>query len=356
MLALYQWSIGIRTDEAKYLLDIPYPHPPLARYLLSLFSSPLWMEFFFRLFFATLIVQAVWFFLDKKRTAMNLLIAAAWLLSGSVILQAGSIMMAPLTAFSAVVFLWLLRRLSFTEWQLMLVALFWLASLFIAYQAALLLPLVLVIFWRSRLPLWKQCLYVGGPVAMLILYTLTNPLALASMLNVAGKDASITFFVKIFFFLQLFFLSGSGVVATLGIIGLAYAKKWTELCAFGLIAVYVFFSFQEYYGILFVPFFIIGMKEFLPLLTPIVRWGLFETLLILIQFLPFAPLSNTARDTLAFQNLAPHKDILVVGSFGHEWQYYSDAVILRYSETFKNRYDAIVCLDTCSQELLRGRR
>ena len=59
-LAWIQSLGGVRTDEAKYLLDIPYPHPPLMRWVLNLTEGFTYQEMLWRMIFATLLVQAVW--------------------------------------------------------------------------------------------------------------------------------------------------------------------------------------------------------------------------------------------------------------------------------------------------------
>ena len=58
-LAFLQAMSGVRTDEAKYLLNIPYPHPPAARFVLGLTDGWAYQEIFWRIVFATLLVQAV---------------------------------------------------------------------------------------------------------------------------------------------------------------------------------------------------------------------------------------------------------------------------------------------------------
>ena len=59
LLAWMQSLGGIHTDEAKYLLDIPYPHPPLVRWMVSQTELYVHQEMLWRVVFATLMVQAV---------------------------------------------------------------------------------------------------------------------------------------------------------------------------------------------------------------------------------------------------------------------------------------------------------
>jgi hypothetical protein len=58
---------GVHTDEAKYLLNIPYPHPPLARWILHWTELIPFQELLWRIVFATLLIQAVFFVWDMAR-------------------------------------------------------------------------------------------------------------------------------------------------------------------------------------------------------------------------------------------------------------------------------------------------
>ncbi len=359
ILAVYQMIAGVRTDEAKYLLNIPYPHPPFIRSILGLLSGCPWSQICIRFVFASLLVQAVWLILgrSKRPSSDKIIIAILWLFSAAVILQAGSVMMAPLTAFSGLVLL----QLSVTwktrpERDFALVALFWLASLFTAYQAILFLPVVIAIFWRSKLALWKQVLYVAVPVGMLVLYTFANPFVLASMVLVTHKDGALPFVVRLITFFKLFFLSGSGILTVFGMAGLVLGRKWIVLLTLAIVSGYIFFSFQDYYGILFVPFFIIGVEYLLPKLGRMSGIIMIFGLGFIISFLPFQGSDNLARDTM--QTLSPTADqrVLIVGSFGHEWQYYSPAQIFKYSDTFNDPADIVICLSKCPVALTTGKR
>src|SRR3989338_3989707 len=101
LLAWLQFLTGMRTDEAKYLLNIPYPHPPLIRSVLGWTDGFVYQEIFWRVIFATLIIQAVWLVWDMGRSfgrPSRILLALAWLLSSGVILQGGSLFIGPLSA------------------------------------------------------------------------------------------------------------------------------------------------------------------------------------------------------------------------------------------------------------------
>jgi len=121
-LAVTQWKIGLRTDEAKYILDIPYPHPPLVRFVLHATDSVFFAEFFWRLFIATLIVQAVWMLVSVARridVRTVPLVVALWLCSPALLLQGGTIMIAVFTAIQmlGLLILSLLARRSPRPWM-----------------------------------------------------------------------------------------------------------------------------------------------------------------------------------------------------------------------------------------------
>ena len=55
LLAGMQGVAGVRTDEAKYLLNIPYPHPPFARWIIGQTEWMTYQEMFWRIVFATIL-------------------------------------------------------------------------------------------------------------------------------------------------------------------------------------------------------------------------------------------------------------------------------------------------------------
>ena len=104
VLASMQFLHSVKTDEAKYLLNIPYPHPPLARFILHLTDSWPFQEFFWRFVFASLCIQAVrlvWKLSHDLKPKTRFALSILWLCNTAIIFQAGSIMMAPLTALEA---------------------------------------------------------------------------------------------------------------------------------------------------------------------------------------------------------------------------------------------------------------
>lgn len=354
---------GIRTDEAKYLLSIPYPHPPLARWLLSLFDGFAWQAGAARILFASLVVQAVWI-VWKMAGGMPRLsryaLAAAWLLSWGVLSQAGAVMMAPLTALQGLLFLWLFIRHDDATPFAGIIALFWLASLFTAYQAALFFPIVLAIFWKMKLPAWQRLAFFLVPIILLCIYTPTNPFALASMLNLAGKDGAVPIFLRLHSVLWLWFVSGSVAFSIAGTAGLLRFPRWPVLASFFLTCAYIFAGFHGYYGIILVPFFVVGLADALrawPRLTmPFAACFLVGTCVLLFfnVRLPSPSVADTTMELIEARGR--QGNVLIQGSFGHEWQYESPYPILKYGEWLLEDAQAVVCLktDACDVRVTQG--
>jgi|CXWL01.1.fsa_nt_gi hypothetical protein len=355
ILALSQYLHGVKTDEAKYLLNIPYPHPPLARFLLHLTDSWSFQEFFWRFLFASLCVLAVvfvWKLAHDLKFPVRLALAVLWLFNSAIIFQAGSIMMAPLTALQAWVFVYLFLRDEESHENGGVIALFWLASLFTAYQAVLFAPIVWVLLRRSTGNLRWHPLYFCLPLALLCLYTLTNPLVLASML-IHTDHSSIGFFAKVREFLDVWFLGGSIVLSVVGFVGIVRNKIWPVLCSFLLVAAYVWLARFGYYAILFLPLSMAGVitmfrkRQISPLF---VASGVIAcSLYLFIHSLPL-PNVRTARTVMqVMQEKQVTGPILIKGNFGHEWEYESRVPILRYNSALLPLATGLVCLDACPE-------
>lgn len=349
-LAVLQMSGHVHTDEAKYLLNVPYPHPPLARWFLSLFDGFPWQELGARILFATLAVQAAWIVWDMGKalpSKSRLILCGAWLTSFGVVAGAGTVMMAPLTALQGLVFLWLYLRDEDDARHAGAIALFWLASLFTAYQAALFFPFVIAIFLRMKLPLWKRMAYVAVPLFLLCLYTLTNPFALASMLNQAGKDAAETLAQRASAFGSIALLAGSVVLGIAGTWGIIRSRQPAIGCALLLVCAYVFLGHYAYYMMLFVPFFVAGSyfllhAKALPPVPFATAFGLCAVAVLALHS-PVNPATPAREVMRAIADRGPRGNIAIVGSFGHEWQYESPYPVLKFSEASLPSAQTVVC-------------
>lgn len=353
LLAAYQLSVGVRTDEAKYLLDIPYPHPPLARFILSLLDGWAYQELFWRAVLATLVIQAVWLIIDllkEKTVLVRIAGTACWLLSASVLLQAGTVMMVVFTALQALVLVWLYLR--DRPAQPYLLALFWLASLFTAYQAVLFAPLVYAVFRRSKTGFVWTCILCLVPILLLALYTLTNPLVPASMLNQAGMNASETLLQHLLGTVRLWLLGGSVVLSIIGLIGLLVRPTFGLIGSFLLVAASVFIARYDYYALLFTPLLVAGAVSLLKAdrLFPLVPITLMPLgLLFSLTCVSYNATSVVPHVYAAIDAHGGTGVVLINGSFGHEWQYGTSSIVERYHPLFTDEARAVICLSACSE-------
>lgn len=353
LLAVVQEHNGVRTDEAKYLLNIPYPHPPLARWFFSLFDGFAWQEFFVRAFVATLMVQAAWIVWDMARSlnrSGKIASCVLWLCSAAFVLQAGTVMMAPFTALQALVFLWILSLPKERLPGMPAMGFLWLATLFTALQGVLLAPLVFAAL-RLRGASWKQvALYFCAPLALVGLYAFGNPLIAASMLIQSGKDAGDPMAVRAAGLLWILVLAGSGVGTLVGVLGLALKKHAWIGASFLLVLAYVFVGRFEYYAILFLPFFVTGTKHLLRRMprvaVPMAAGIVLCTVVILASWTPLLTPRSVARETLV---RAGTGTILIRGSMGHEWQYEASPGqdIRPYATALAPDARAVVCFAEC---------
>lgn len=355
VLAFLQSMSGVRTDEAKYLLNIPYPHPPAARFILGLTDGWIFQELFWRIVFATLLVQAVFLVWSMGKILSRrdrFVLCAVWLLSAALVTQAGSVMMASLTAVEGLVFTWLWVRRDievtrFAGW----LALFWLLSLFTAFQAILFLPVVCAVFWRTKLPRWFRVLCIAAPVALLLLYVLGHPLLAASILLAKGDNGALSLVERLKGVFIVWGITGSVWAAILGIAGIVSKRTGALFWTLVLLSVYVMVSFHEYYAILFLPVFIAGLVPALrhwPLPPPVVLSPVILGTILLFPHLRPPPRPDSARAVSALIE-ARHQtgSLLIAGSFGHQWEYESHLEIRRYRPELLKNAQAVVCLQAC---------
>lgn len=358
-IALANWQAlgGVRTDEAKYLLNIPYPHPPLMRWIFSLTEALPFQEMFWRLLLATLVVQAVWLVWDMTRTFHledRIIVCAGWLLSSSVLTQAGAMTMATIMAVQTLAFLWLRTRPETAGGKPALVGLLWTATLFTSYPGLLLFPLAWDVLRRSGCSWKEMAAYFAGPVVLLSLYTMTNPLALAIMLVHSNEGLKTGSSAQITGFIRLWLIGGSAVASLIGTWGIvAVRKDWPLLLSSLFVFAFVFFSITPwYYAMLFTPFFVGGMwKVFRHRLHPhafsLITCMIFACILI-VWFAQPASVPGPAREVMrAIGTAAESGPILIAGSFGHEWQYESRSEIRRYRPEFVKNSVAVICLNAC---------
>lgn len=354
LLALVQSLWNVRTDEAKYLLNIPYPHPPFLRSILSATEALPFQELFWRIVLASLFLQAVWLVWDMGRMLPRMervALCGAWLFSGGVLLWAGTIMIAPVNAVQGLVFVWLLWRPQIVARFPAAVSVFWLISLLTGYQAILYLPLLVGLYWRAYRSFIDICLFVCGPVAVLALFTLSNPLVVASLLHHGTEQVHQTWGYSIFHTLRLWLIGGSGVVSIVGVTGLLLSKRWELLVAFLLVTAFVFLNWFEYYSMLFTPLLIAGV--FFVLHKCLLRGRVFLALAavgaVFTLWLNYGNiLPSPARTIMAAIDESGANGLLLLSStFGHEWQYESALPIERFASERVTDAEVVVCLAPC---------
>lgn len=355
LLTFVQSIGGIRTDEAKYLLNIPYPHPPFVRWILSATEQFPYHELFWRVLFATIVIQAVWFVYDLAShlsKEQRFALCAMWLLSAAVVLQAGTIMMAPLTGVQGLFLLWLyVRKPNLTLAQSGYLALFWLASLFTAYQAILYFPIVIALFWRMKIAPAYKVLGALLPVVLLVIYTPSNPLIPASMLSAGMQNAGAGFDQTIFDVWTIWMLGGSLILSIIGTWGMIRARSWVLISSLVLVLFYVFLSARLYYPILLTPLFVAGVIA-APTVFRKVNFVLalhfLMSMYLLITGLPQVAPSEAWKVMQTLKALQGEY-ILIQGDFGHQWQYESALPIRRFKTSLLDHAAAVVCLETCAE-------
>ncbi|PIR53625.1 hypothetical protein COU76_00170 [Candidatus Peregrinibacteria bacterium CG10_big_fil_rev_8_21_14_0_10_49_10] len=350
-LAMLQAGGGVQSDEAKYLLNIPYPHPPAVRWVLAQFDAWHYQETFVRVLFATLMVQAVWLVWDMVKelpVQRRYDLAVLWLFSGGVILQAGTVMMAPLTALQALVFLWMAQRRTTPQ----TIGLFWLFSLFTAYQAVLFLPLAYVCLQRQGISRTQIGLYLGAPIILLALYTLVNPLIPASMVVHSSRDLHSSLPNRLMATGRLWLIGGSVFLSLFGTWGMFASRRWELITSFFLVCAYIALSRYDYYAVLFLPLFVAGVTA-RPKVITFPRMTLFFTAIVGMHLSVSAfegPRPVIAREVIrSLSDTAMQGTLLVEGSFGHQWQYESPYPVRAFLPGLLEEAGAVVCLTECPE-------
>lgn len=344
--AALQYGVGVRTDEAKYLLNIPYPHPPFVRAILGFTDGFMGQETVWRLAFSLLLVS-VGLWMSHRQQKMRLLV---WCCIPAVFLQAGSIMMAPLVAVQTAIFLVLQRR-NVRGMPVAAVGLLWLMTLLTSYQGLLLFPLAVALAWRAEGSKAQRIAAFVLPVFLLLLYTASHPLSAASFLLQAGKDADLGASERLIRLLRLWVLGMGAIGAPLVLWALLRKRPSAVMATFALFTVYVLVGSFEYYAVFFAPFVLWALDAIEH--RRVRAWG---SLLVVTGVLTgitlsgFPPLSTTRSTMDAIRTAAPlHITALhIAGSFGHEWQYESGVPVSRYRATGAEDVGTVVlCRTEC---------
>lgn len=349
LLALLQWTLGVDTDEAKYLLNIPYPHPPGVRWALSLFDGLAMQEILVRVLLATVLVQAVWLVWDTTRGRtehQRLLLATLWLTCGGLVMQAGTVMMAPLTAVQGLALFYFTRR----QVPPAYIGVLWLFSLFTAYQTVLFAPIAVAALLHQRCSLRAKALYFLVPLALLALYTATNPLIIASFAIHGSRDLHSSVFDRTLATLHLWAIGGSGILSLFGTYGMFRSRSLPVAASFLLVFAYVALSRHDYYAVLFAPLLLAGAVERpamfrFPHTTVLAAAAIAGVLLF--QFTRMAAVSSARMTVERLVVAGAEGPLLIEGSFGHQWQYESPWPVYRFTDARVENAGAVVCLERC---------
>lgn len=346
LLASVQMLGGVRTDEAKYLLGIPYPHPPLVRTLMAWTSWIAFHEFFWRLVLATIAVQSVWLLIDlgavltkQRRLALGL----SWLLSAAVVLQSGSIVLVVCTAAFGLLFLWMALHPE-VPLEPAVIACLWLASLFTAYQSFLYAPLILSALFHARIPRKRAMYYFLIPIALLTLYTLVSPHVLLTMAKASTQDSVVPILERLRHIGWIWLLAGSAVASIVGTVGILTSARWDLVASFGLVMSFIVLTSQPYYAILLTPLFMGGLylllcRRRLHPVSFVLTQAVAMIIFVAMAFPPLVPTpARAVMRQLKVQGVVG--PVLIDGTFGHEWQYESHVPILRFSQELGSAAEA----------------
>lgn len=357
LLAWLQSLGGVRTDEAKTLLNIPYPHPPLLRWIVNQTEFLPFQEMLWRVLLASMVIQAVWLVwrasVGMKRWP-RLLACASWLGSAAVLLQAGTITTAPLIAvFGLFLVSFVLWSEDDSSWRLpgtCVLFLLWLAALFTAYQAVLYFALLVAALLRLRVSRLILVSVVGIPLCLIALSALSNPFSLDRFVDAGTLNVGKSFFQKFADVGSTAMVGGSIVGAIFGLYGMVLKRAWPLALSLLLVAAFIFLSLRSYYAIFFAPLFTGGV---LLLLREHPAWwkkmGIAYVLALLFLH-PFSPAMAPGPARTVMQRLAQEGvqgEVSIAGSFGHEWQYESAFPIRKYRSGFLDGAGAVVCLNPC---------
>lgn len=358
LLALLQSAGGVRTDEAKYLLSIPYPHPPLLRSLFASIATFPGQEFFWRFVIASVMTQAVWLLLDigyVLSPLRRITLVVSWLLSTALILQAGTVMLAPVTGcFGLLCAVLALRPKPISKTSAPLVGILWFFAIFSAYQSVLYLPLLIGVLRSAHLSWRRIVLFLGLPILLLAIYTLTNPLALASMLKVGSQDAPLALSLRLSNVLWICAIAGSGLLTLIGTVGVLTSGRMDLLLTMFLLVAYIILSSQQYYAILLTPILVAGMMTLLSRrkISGQIFLPVHLMLTAVLVFLTFPDMHPTpARATMRFlrgQHITGL--VLIDGPFGHEWQYESTSPIGRFTQMLSTPVEATAAAIVCTKK------
>ncbi|MBI2117605.1 hypothetical protein HYT95_01775, partial [Candidatus Peregrinibacteria bacterium] len=145
-------------------------------------------------------------------------------------------------------------------------------------------------------------------------------------------------------------VGGSMVGAVVGLLGIMLRRARALSLSILLVAAFIFLSLRSYYAIFFTPLFTGGI---LLLFREHPEWwkkigAAFIIALFILHPFPLGLKPSLAREVMqALTKAGVHGEILINGSFGHEWQYESALPIRKYRLELLSFADALICLRPC---------
>ena len=361
LLSIYHVQLGVHTDEAKYLLGIPYPHPPLFQFLLSSIDGWAFQEQFLRLLFAFALLSGswiVWQLSDARYGKARFILVMSYFLAPSVLLYSGTVFMSVLTSIEFLLFLYLYdksQKQPGAAWIPCVTGFLWLVTLSTALQGVLIAPLVFVIL-RRTLPGAKGMLIWLLPILVFFAMLGANPLSLASFAVNPGHLFSTQWRDFIGEALKVWLVAG-GFLSILGTFALLLRRDIPVLLSFAILCGYILASPQPYYAVLPVPFLVFGCTRILDILEKYQRIfsciTVCSTLIILYHFAPSTS-EFRVRSFLGHlpANVLQSSGVLMIsGYFGHDWQYESSLPVRKFSQSALNDAIAVICIDHCKNSV-----
>jgi hypothetical protein len=150
--------------------------------------------------------------------------------------------------------------------------------------------------------------------------------------------------------LKLWVIGGSVALSILGLYGMVRSRDYALVLTLVLVTAYIFVGFRSYYAILFTPLLIAGLLSAPRLLKSSAFLLALQIVagIAIFLYVPFTELSGARSIGNALRAAGVHGEVLIEGSFGHEWQYLMPGPVKRYRPEFTKGVAVIVCLDQCA--------
>ncbi len=354
-LAFLQMLIGLHTDEAKYLLNIGYPHPPLLRTIMAWTTQMPLHEFFWRFVFASAVVQSVWVLRDLaavlpsgRRRALML----AWLLSSSVLLGAGSILLVHVSAlFGLLLTVIAIHPKPPRSESAGGIALLWFAAVFCSLPSVLFFPVAWSAFRRMRLSISMTMFLTFAPMALLAVYGLAHPLMLARIAGHAADGIAFSLSDRMIEVFRTWLFAG-GILSFVGLWGIVRSGRWSLVFTTSLVLLYIIFSPQNYYAILLTPLLCVGLFFLFCQRSSagsFIVAHVFSNIVIVMLFLPSIEPLHARFVFNALNARTEEGTVLVDGFFGHDWQYESRRPIRKFSQTLSLEAESAAAFFVCTK-------